>query len=145
MRKKRTVAVAGGFDPLNGRGHISHIQEAKKLGDRLVVILARDDQMAQKKGSAFYISYKDREMILREMRSVDEVVMNVDKDISCAETLKMVKPDVFAKGGDRGPDNLPESELEVCRELGIELVFNVGLEKETSSQTLIRKKCDELA
>ena len=103
MRKKRTVAVAGGFDPLNGRGHISHIQEAKKLGDRLVVILARDDQMAQKKGSAFYISYKDREMILREMRSVDEVVMNVDKDISCAETLKMVKPDVFAKGGTGDP------------------------------------------
>ena len=90
-----TMAVAGGFDPLNGRNHLAQIQLARQLGDRLVVILARDDQMANKKGLPFYLYYEDREAIMKELRAVDEAV---DRDMTRAETLRLLKPDIFAKG-----------------------------------------------
>ena len=137
-----TVVVSGGFDPLNGRGHITHIQEARKLGDRLVVILSRDDQLVAKGNKphgTFYPSVKDRIAIIRELRSVDEVVMNIDKDGTCAESLRMVRPQIFAKGGDRGPSNMPENEIAVCKEIGCEIVYGVGRAKDTSSSELVRR------
>jgi D-beta-D-heptose 7-phosphate kinase/D-beta-D-heptose 1-phosphate adenosyltransferase len=137
-----TVAVSGGFDPLNGLGHLTHIQEAKKLGDRLVVILSRDDQLVAKGNKAsgtFYSSARDRIAIIKELKSVDEVVMNIDLDSSCAETLRMIKPDIFAKGGNYNATNLPKSEIDVCATLGIRIVFNVGDTKVTSSSELIRR------
>jgi len=108
--KKIVVAVSGGFDPINGKGHITHIREARKLGDALVLILSRDDQLiakGNKPNGTFYPSYSERLIIMSEMRSVDKVVMNIDPDGTCAETLRMVRPQIFAKGGDRTPDNMP--------------------------------------
>lgn len=137
-----TVAIAGGFDPLNGSGHLTHIQEARKLGDRLVVILSRNDQLVAKGNKAagtFYPFIADRIAILKELRSVDEVVVNTDPDNTCAETLRMVNPDIFAKGGDYTLLNLPLKEVEVCRELEIQIVFHVGSPKTTSSSELIRR------
>lgn len=139
--KPITVAVSGGFDPLNGLGHLTHIQDARKLGDRLVVILSRDDQLIAKKNKpdgTFYPGIVDRMAIIRELQSVDEVVVNIDRDGSCGESLKMVRPQIFAKGGDRGPDNMPENELAICREMGCKIVYNVGALKETSSSELAR-------
>ena len=135
-KKLKVVAVSGGFDPLNGLGHITHIQEARKLGDCLVVILSRDDQLVSKKGRAFYPSYADREAILKELKSVDKIIMNIDKDETCTETLRLVKPNIFAKGGDRAPDNMPKSELNVCKEIECEIVYGVGEAKRTSSSQL---------
>jgi len=136
------VAVSGGFDPINGRGHLTHIQDARKLGDRLVVILNTDEQLiakGNKKTGTFYPSINDRRAIVRELESVDEVVVCIDKDGTVAETLRMVRPDIFAKGGDRTPDNMPRSELAVCKEIGCEVVYDVGEAKETSSSELARR------
>ena len=135
-----TVAVSGGFDPLNGIGHATHIREARKLGDRLVIILSRDDQLVAKGNKprgTFYASLRDRESIMRLM--ADDVVVNIDKDLTCAETLRLVRPQIFAKGGDRGPDNMPENELAVCAEIGCRIVYDVGEPKETSSSQLVRR------
>lgn len=134
-----TVAVSGGFDPLNGLGHLTHIQEARRLGDRLVVILSRDDQLrakGNKPNGTFYPSLADRMAIVHELQSVDEVVVNIDGDGTCTETLRMVRPQIFAKGGDRGPDNMPQVEVEICREIGCEIVYNIGAPKKTSSSEL---------
>lgn len=138
--KKTVVAIAGGFDPLNGKGHISHIQEAMKLGDWLVVILARDDQLIKKKGKTFYPDYAERKVILESiLGDRGEVVMNIDKNGDCAETLLYIKPDIFAKGGDRTPLTMPQSEIEVCQKIGCRIVYNVGDDKKTSSQELVRR------
>lgn len=137
-----TVAVSGGFDPLNGKGHITHIQQAKKLGNWLIIILSRDDQLVakgNKPSGTFYPNISERISILEEFRSVDEIVINIDTDGTCAETLKMIKPNIFAKGGDRTPDNMPLNELKVCEEIGCQVVYNVGVEKKTSSSELIRR------
>lgn len=141
-RKTTTVVVSGGFDPLNGRGHLTHIQEAKKLGDRLVVILSRNDQLrmkGNKPNGTFYPSIEDRIAIIRELRSVDAVVINIDEDGTCAETLRWIRPDVFAKGGDRIPSSMPKNELDVCEEIGCKIVYGVGDPKTTSSSELVRR------
>ena len=140
--KEIKVVVSGGFDPLNGLGHLTHITEAKKLGDWLTVIISRDDQLiskGNKPNGPFYPSIADRIAIIRELKSVDEVIVNIDKDLTCAESLKMVRPQIFAKGGDRNPQTMPKNEIAVCEEIGCKVVYNVGNPKVTSSSQLIRR------
>ena len=135
--KEKIVAVSGYFDPLH-IGHIRYIRDAKKLGDKLVVILSRDDQCIAKKGYVF-MPYEERKEILLALKWVDEVVMNIDDDLTVTRTLEKLKPDIFAKGGDRTPETMPKSEIEVCKRLGINLVFGVGGEKIQSSSWLVQK------
>jgi len=125
------VCVAGGFDPIH-KGHIKHIKKARKLGDYLVVIISRNDQMIQKKNYRL-LPLEDRKAVIEELRSVDEVVVNIDKDTGCAETLRMIRPNIFAKGGDRTPDNMPASEVEACREIGCKIVYGIGKQLGSSS------------
>ena len=128
------VAVAGGMDPIHV-GHIRHIKEAKKLGDKLIVILASDEYMMRKKGRAF-MPFNERKEILEAIASVDEVIAPLDKDGTVTETLRFIKPHVFAKGGDRVPGNMPKSELDICNAEGIEIIYNVGGGKIQSSSNL---------
>jgi cytidyltransferase-like protein len=122
-RKPITVAISGAFDPIHV-GHIAYIREAAKLGDRLVVILNSDDFLLRKKGFVFR-PFEDRKEILESLKGVDEVIASVDNDQTVCETLKLVQPDIFAKGGYRtGSQNIPE--FEVCNSIGCEVVTNVG-------------------
>ena len=130
------VAVAGGFDPLH-LGHLLHLRAAKKLGDRLVVLLNPDSDMVRKKGFAF-LSFAERREILLELRCVDEVVEIIDGYGPCAETLARVHPHIFAKGGDRAEHNMPEIELAICERLDISIVYGVGGGKIQSSSELVR-------
>ncbi|NLE95309.1 MAG: adenylyltransferase/cytidyltransferase family protein [Dehalococcoidia bacterium] len=133
---ERVVAVSGGFDPLHV-GHVRMIQAAAKLGTRLVVIVNGDEFLVRKKGYAF-MPTEERVEILRALRDVDEVVVAVDKDQTVRETLRQVRPDVFANGGDRrAVGDIPEAA--VCRELDIEMVFNVGGGKVQSSSDLVQR------
>jgi len=122
-RKPITVAVSGAFDPIHV-GHIRYLREAAKLGDRLIVILNRDDFLLRKKGFIFR-PFEDRKEILESIKGVDEVIASMDDDQTVSKTLEVVKPDIFAKGGFRtGPQNIPEAET--CRAIGCQLVTNVG-------------------
>ncbi len=126
-QKKKVVAVSGGFDPIH-IGHVRMMQEAKALGDHLVVILNNDNWLRHKKGAAF-MPEQERKEIIEALACVDEVMLTfhpetiTDRSV-CAE-LRALKPDVFANGGDRNTTaDIPEAA--VCEELGIEMVFNVG-------------------
>ena len=118
----KTVAVSGGFDPLT-RGHIEFLSKARKLGDRLVVILNKDDFLLNKKGSVF-MPYEDRREILKALGFVDDVLPCIDEDDTVKKTLTQLKPDIFAKGPHWKNDNIPEKE--VCKKLGIKIVVNIG-------------------
>ena len=137
MKNKVVVAVCGGFDPIHV-GHIKHFRDAKKLGDILVVMLNTDNWLTKKKGYIF-MSFEERKEIIESIRYVDKVTPVIDTDGSVAKTLKKLKPDIFAKGGDRTMDNIPESEINVCERLGIKIVFGVGGGKIQSSSWLIDK------
>ena len=123
MKKKLvTVAISGAFDPIHV-GHVRYIREAAKLGDRLVVILNGDDFLLRKKGFVFR-PFEDRKEILESIKGVDEVIASIDADQTVRKTLKLLKPDIFAKGGDTRPENIPEANT--CRKIGCKLVTNVG-------------------
>ncbi len=128
VKKKKPVivAVSGGFDPLH-IGHVRMFQEARKLGDVLVVILNNDNWLAKKKGFAF-MPEKERAELLKEIRWVDRVLLTGHKpnpkDMSVVAELRRLKPHIFANGGDRKKGNIPE--VPVCEELGIRMVFNMG-------------------
>ena len=65
---------------------------------------------------------------------VNLVVLNIDSDGTCAETLRSIRPDIFAKGAEYTLDNIPESELAVCREIGCKVVTGVGERLNCSSK-----------
>ncbi len=137
MKNKVVVAVCGGFDPIHV-GHIKHFRDAKKLGDILVVMLNTDDWLIKKKGYIF-MSFEERKEIIESIRYVDKVAPVIDTNGSVAKTLEQLKPNIFAKGGDRTIGNIPESEINVCERLGIKIVFGVGGGKVQSSSWLIDK------
>ncbi|MEK7087057.1 MAG: adenylyltransferase/cytidyltransferase family protein [Patescibacteria group bacterium] len=128
MRKRNeiVVAVSGGFDPIHV-GHARMFKEARKLGDKLVVILNNDNWLQKKKGHAF-MPQEERAELIGHIKWVDEVIITnhapMTEDMSVCEELRALRPHIFANGGDRFADNIPEVVL--CRELGIETIFNVG-------------------
>lgn len=136
----KTVAVSGGFDPIHV-GHLRMFQKAREHGDRLVVILNNDNWLKKKKGFVFMCE-EQRAEILRAINGVDFVWitrhdenptdMSVCKDINeCPLTI-----DVFANGGDRkNEEDIPEAVM--CKQIGIETIFNVGGEKVESSSALV--------
>jgi len=144
MKKPIVVAVSGGFDPLH-YGHVRMFKAAKKLGDELVVILNNDNWLADKKGRPF-MPQEERKEIIESIKWVDRVVLTDHKsgeyftDKSVCKSLRKVRPDIFANGGDRHPDGDPIPEVELCEELGIKVVYNVGKGgKVQSSSWLIAK------
>lgn len=120
------VTVSGGFDPLHP-GHIRLFKEAKALGDKLIVILNNDNWLMKKKKFTF-MSQKERKEVLEGVRFIDQVIFSKHKhdpeDMSVTEELRMIRPDIFANGGDRTKKNVPEDA--VCKRIGCKMVFNVG-------------------
>jgi D-beta-D-heptose 7-phosphate kinase/D-beta-D-heptose 1-phosphate adenosyltransferase len=144
--QKVVVAVSGGFDPLH-IGHVRMFEQARALGDELVVILNNDNWLRAKKGFAF-MPEKERKEVIEALRAVDRVVITRhkpnDRDMSVSRALRAVRPHLFANGGDRKFGNTPE--VAVCAEIGCAMMFNVGEGgKVQSSSWLLKKNFDRAA
>lgn len=139
QQKPIVVAVSGGFDPIH-KGHVRLFQEAKKLGDKLVVILNNDNWLRAKKRNIF-MSQDERKEILEALACVDKVMLTNHpenpKDMSVCKELSLLKPNIFANGGDRHKGNIPE--VATCNAIGCQMVFNVGGGKVQSSSWLLEK------
>jgi mannose-6-phosphate isomerase-like protein (cupin superfamily) len=107
------------------------------LGDRLVVGLNSDEWLTRKKGKPF-MSMQERFCIVSNIGVVDEVITYNDDDDSSCNAIRMVKsryPNaqiVFANGGDRTKDNIPEMIFD-----DVEFVFGVGGEDKKNSSSWI--------
>ncbi len=137
----KVVCCCGYFDPVHP-GHRSHFQAARALGDKLVVITHPDELCIKKKGFC-YEKLHDRIKALMAEPDVDEVVVSIDSDGTVAKTLRLLKPQLFCKGGDRSPDQhpIPQAEVDACAEIGCTIVYNVGEPKRPGwSSTEIGKK-----
>lgn len=142
---KKIVITSGYFNPLHV-GHINLIRDAKKLGDFLVVIVNNDKQV-ELKGSFPFMPEQERVEIIKAIKEVDDVFLSVDNqaddNVPIAKSLEIVASKykdcefIFAKGGDRNLDNIPEGEKEVCKKFNIKVVSNVGGGKVQSSSWLI--------
>jgi D-beta-D-heptose 7-phosphate kinase/D-beta-D-heptose 1-phosphate adenosyltransferase len=145
-KKEVWVAVSGGFDPIH-IGHVRMFQRAKKLGTNLVVILNNDAWLRTKKGFVF-MPEKERAEIIKAL-GADKVYITKhqegDSDRSVCNALRATRPHIFANGGDRGKGNVPE--VDVCKELGIRMVFNIGHGGKVQSSSwltdAVRKKVQE--
>ncbi len=143
MKKKKIVLVSGGFDPIHV-GHVRMFKEAKKLGDELLVIVNCDRWLTKKKGKPF-MSSKDRAELIKSIKYVDRVCVleTTKRDVTAA--LRKFKPYIYANGGDRDTKNSQDktsslyADMQVCEELGIKMVFNVGGKKIRSSSELLKK------
>ncbi len=130
------VLVNGGFDPLHS-GHIAYFKAARSLGDMLIVGLNSDEWLERKKGRAF-MPWNERLCIINNLSMVDEVYTFDDEDGSARHLIHQPRahyPDskiIFANGGDRTKDNIPEMDVE---DSNIEFVFGVGGEDKKRSSS----------
>lgn len=140
---ERIVVVSGYFNPLHV-GHIEHMEEAAKLGDKLIVIVNNDEQV-KAKGSYPFMNEDDRARIVSSLKCVHQCVIAKDKDGSVVKTLSGLYSHyatdyffdimIFANGGDRRKNNSPEEAY--CTWRNIKTVYNVGGSKTQSSSELI--------
>jgi cytidyltransferase-like protein len=129
MNNQVVVAVSGYFDPLHV-GHVEFFQLAKELGSKLIVIVNNNQQAVLKKGS-FFMDEKDRMEIVAALRNVDEVFLSIDSDGSVCKSLEAIKPDIFANGGDRSLEEIPETT--VMKKYNIKMVDGLGDKIRSSS------------
>lgn len=136
---KTYYIVSGGFDPIH-EGHIEMIRAAAANADGVIVLVNSDQWLIRKKGNNFQ-SVNTRRIILENIKGVFDVLEFDDSDNSASNGLEIARqkyPDahlVFANGGDRGKDNIPE--IPTCEKLGIELVFGVGGTNKANSSSWI--------
>ena len=125
----KIVAISGYFDPLHV-GHLEYIKLAKKFGDKLVVIVNNDYQSKLKKGKSF-MNESDRLEIVKSIIWVDDAIISIDKDGTVCKSIELLKPNIFANGGDRKNKEIPESII--CNKLGIEIIDGLGKKIRSSS------------
>ena len=138
---KTIVLITGGFDPLHS-GHIAYFKAAKELGDILVVGVNSDAWLTRKKGSPF-MPYKERIEIVRNIVGVDFVIDFDDSDNSAKHAIWMVRQNypqdkiIFANGGDRTDENIPEMDI---KDNNVDFVFGVGgFNKANSSSWILQE------
>jgi cytidyltransferase-like protein len=136
---KTIVVVSGGFDPIHS-GHIQLIKEARALGDQLIVGINSDEWLARKKGRAF-MPWQERLCVINNLQQVDEVYTFDDDDGTATHLLQQVRAHypadriIFANGGDRTQDNIPEMSISE-----VEFAFGVGgINKANSSSWILQE------
>ena len=103
-RDERVIMTNGVFDVLHA-GHVAYLEEAKSLGDRLIVAVNDDDSVRRLKGESRPINaLEDRLLVLAGLAAVDWVVAFADD--TPAALIADVLPDVLVKGGDYKPDEI---------------------------------------
>ncbi|MBO0848992.1 MAG: D-glycero-beta-D-manno-heptose 1-phosphate adenylyltransferase [Pseudonocardia sp.] len=104
---RRVVFTNGCFDVLH-RGHVAYLEQARRLGEVLIVALNSDASVARLKGPDRPVNPEaDRASVLAALRCVDHVVI-FDGDTP-VRLLELVRPEIYAKGGDYTPQMLPET------------------------------------
>jgi D-beta-D-heptose 7-phosphate kinase/D-beta-D-heptose 1-phosphate adenosyltransferase len=132
----KIVLVTGGFDPIHS-GHISYLNHADHLGDHLIVGLNSDAWLARKKGRPF-MPWRERMIVLDNLHMVDEIIEFDDSDGTACDAIQQVRAKypndkiVFANGGDRTAENIPEMMFD-----DVEFVFGVGGDNKANSSSWI--------
>ena len=131
---KKIVFTNGCFDLLHV-GHIIYLEEAKKLGDVLIVGINTDESVKRLKGPTRPVQNEsDRCQILAALKSVDHTILFPED--TPLNLIKSVKPDVLVKGGDWKPEQIIGSEFVLA--LGGE-VLSLNFVNGKSTSNIIEK------
>jgi cytidyltransferase-like protein len=134
----KIVLITGGFDPLHS-GHIKYFEEARKLGDQLIVGLNSDAWLTRKKGRPF-MKWEDRLAVVQNIRGVNWTVQFDDSDGTAKDAILKVRLNyptakiIFANGGDRTDENIPEMDIV---DNNLQFVFGIGGFNKTNSSSWI--------
>lgn len=111
MRSGKTVVFTNGVFDILHAGHVQYLEEARALGDMLVVGLNTDASVKRLgKGPDRPINpLEDRARVVGALRCVDAVV-SFDEDTP-ESLIAELKPDIHVKGGDYRPEDLPETQI----------------------------------
>ena len=131
------VLVTGGFDPIHS-GHIEYIKQARELG-RVVVGVNSDEWLTRKKGQPF-MSIDERLSVMGNLKNVLCAIKFDDSDGSAKDAIRKVRDMfpkeiiIFANGGDRTKENIPEMDTDVDN---VQFIFGVGGENKMNSSSWI--------
>ena len=135
----RVVLANGCFDLLHV-GHVRYLSDAKTHGDVLVVALNDDASVRALKGPGRpLVPLIERGELVAALGVVDHVIAFGERDLE--RTLRLLRPDVHAKGSDYTPESVPEAAVD--RELGIEIAICGDLKRRSSSAILARRRALE--
>jgi D-beta-D-heptose 7-phosphate kinase/D-beta-D-heptose 1-phosphate adenosyltransferase len=141
--EKRVVLVTGGFDPLHS-GHLAYFRAAKALGDTLVAGINSDSWLKRKKGRSFY-SWDERFQLIKNLKMIDYIIEFNDDENNSINAIKQATRTfpgakiIFANGGDRTAENIPEMGLlddELYKD-NLEFIFSVGGDNKMNSSSWI--------
>ncbi|MFI1191662.1 D-glycero-beta-D-manno-heptose 1-phosphate adenylyltransferase [Micromonospora sp. NPDC020750] len=131
---RSVVFTNGCFDVLHP-GHVRYLQQARALGDLLLVAVNSDGSVRRLKGPDRPVNpVEDRVTLLAALSCVDHVV--VFEEDSPAALIETVRPDVYVKGGDYPPEMVPEAPL--VRRLGGQ-VRTLGYVPDRSTSAIIER------
>ena len=139
----KLICVSGYFDPIH-IGHIEYLTNAKLWGskfgwsDKQLIVIVNNSRQAFLKKNFEFMKCAERLKIVNALRVVDWVIESIDEDGTVCKTLELIKPDIFAKSGDRHIDDVPETPI--CKRLGIAMVDVPGEKIQSSSDLVKRSK-----
>lgn len=127
---KRVVLTNGCFDLLHV-GHLRYLQEARRLGDILIVGVNSDESVRQIKGeSRPIVPQQERAELIAGLECVDYVT--IFEEPTAVELVQLIQPTYYAKGGDYTEQDLPESEAVVAHG-GFVVILPLQPERSTSA------------
>jgi rfaE bifunctional protein nucleotidyltransferase chain/domain len=138
-RGKKLVLTNGCFDLLHA-GHVSYLQQARELGDALLVGVTGDAGVRRIKGPNRPVNNEtDRAIVIAALESVDGVLLFHEED--ACHLIDKTRPDVYAKGGDYTVDTLVQTERRLMDKLGIKIVILPVVPGKSTTATLARINC----
>ncbi|HEV7406764.1 MAG TPA: adenylyltransferase/cytidyltransferase family protein [Chthoniobacteraceae bacterium] len=141
MRAQGRVLVFtnGCFDLLHV-GHTRYLQQARALGDALVVAVNGDESVRALKGPTRPINTEDdRAEVLAALACVDHLTIFHEERV--AGVIREVRPHIYVKGGDYTLETLHHEEVEALREAGAELRILPLVPGKSTTATLRRSQC----
>lgn len=132
----KVVMISGGFDPIRPH-HLRLIQEAKKLGDKVVAATCKDDWLIAKKGFVFQ-PLSERVEHLEALGC--EVVI---EDVSVVDSILEVRPDIYVISGEWTVDGLPKEEQQACVDVHA-LIMKVDIGTSNGSTEFIEKMVEKV-
>lgn len=147
MERKRPLVLAAGVFDLLHLGHVKFLEEAKKAAGEnaeLMVIVARDKTVEERKGEKPVMSENQRRALVESLKVVDEAILGYEK-FNIGKVIEKLKPDVIALGHDQ--KGIRELVRKAIIDRGLDTkVVKIGKfsEDELNSSSEIKKKIIEL-
>ena len=131
---KKLVVTNGVFDLLHA-GHVTYLENARHLGDALLVGITSDSHVRDLKGPGRPVnSEQDRAAVLAALESVDGVCVFPDR--TAMQFLSTVKPDIYVKGGDYTLETINQDERRLMEQAGTKVVIIPGVPGKSTTAVL---------